>query len=311
MSTLSPNPQQAPWTIGRLLAWTTQWFSDRQVEGGRLAAELLLARVLGCKKIELYTRYEQEPTEQQRGAFRELVRRAGEHTPIAYLLGTREFFSLEFKVTPAVLIPRPETEALVERVIGLCRREPKREWRILDVGTGSGCIAVAVARFAPNAQVVATDVSPEALEVAAENAAAHGVAPRVRLVHADLVALPESSRPANGFDCVVSNPPYISEQVFATLPPNVRDHEPRQALVPPGGDGLALFRRLAVEAPGVIAQTGRLLVEVAHDQPSAVKDVFRAAGGWSFSAAHRNRDDPFDRVLEFARLGPAEGSAPG
>ncbi|HOB76581.1 MAG TPA: peptide chain release factor N(5)-glutamine methyltransferase [Phycisphaerae bacterium] len=301
MSTPGTSERQAPWTVGRLLEWTTRWFQDRGVEGGRLAAELLLARAMGCKKIELYTRYEQEPTDEQRATFRELVRQAGEHTPIAYLLGYREFFSLEFKVTPAVLIPRPETEALVERVIGICRQEPDRIWRILDVGTGSGCIAVAVAKYAKNAQLVASDVSEEALAVAAENIQKHQLAERVRTVHADLADLPADAIPEGGFDLVVSNPPYISEKVFAELPPNVRNHEPRSALVGPNGDGLVMYRRFAAEAPAILSATGRLLVEVAHDQPEAAKAIFAEAGGWTFVAAHRDRTDPFDRVLEFVR----------
>lgn len=295
----SGNP--AAWTVGRLLEWTTKWFQDRGVEGGRLSAELLLAHALGCKKIQLYTRYDQEPSEEQRSAFRELVRKAGEHTPIAYLLGTREFFSLEFQVTPAVLIPRPETEALVERVVALCRQDPARTWRILDIGTGSGCIAVSVARYAKNATVVAADISADALTVAAANIEKHQVAERVRSVEADLAGLPAEVVPDGGFDLVVSNPPYISERVFPTLPPNVRDHEPKLALVGPNGDGLVMYRRLAAESPAVLAAGGRLLVEVAHDQSAEVKAIFLEQGGWSFSGAFRNRNDPFDRVMEFSR----------
>jgi release factor glutamine methyltransferase len=302
MSTPGTSERQAPWTVGRLLEWTIKWFQDRGVEGGRLSAELLLARALGCKKIELYTRYEQEPTDEQRAAFRELVRQAGEHTPIAYLLGFREFFSLEFKVTPAVLIPRPETEALVERVIVLCRQAPERVWHVLDVGTGSGCIAVAIAKYAKNTAVVASDVSTEALTVAAENAEKHQVGERVQTVLADLAELPPQTVPQGGFDLVVSNPPYISEQVFPTLPPNVRDHEPKIALVGPNGDGLVMYRRIAAETPPLLAPGGRVLVEAGHDQSQAVKDIFEAAG-WAHSGSYRNRNDPFDRVLEFTRAG--------
>lgn len=301
MSTQPSSEQQAPWTIGRLLEWTTKWFQDRRVEGGRLAAELLLARALGCKKIELYTRYEQEPGAEQRTAFRELVRQAGEQTPIAYLLGSREFYSLEFKVTPAVLIPRPETEALVERVVGLCRTAPDKTWQVLDVGTGSGCVAVAVAKYAKNAQVVAADVSAEALAIAGENIQKHQMSERVRTVQADLVALPADAVPAGGFDIIASNPPYISAQAFGDLPPNVRDHEPKSALVGPNGDGLVMYRRFAAEAPTALAAQGRLLVEIGHDQFDAVKDIFAATGGWEFSGSHRNRTDAHERVVELVR----------
>lgn len=293
--------QQAPWTIGRLLEWTTKWFQDKQIEGGRLAAELLLARALGCKKIELYTRYEEEPKEEQRTAFRELVKQAGEHTPIAYLLGFREFFSLEFKVTPAVLIPRPETEALVERVIGLCRQAAEKTWRILDVGTGSGCIALAVAKYAKNANVVASDISEAALAVAGENIQKHQLGERVRTVPADLAQLPAEAIPEGGFDIIASNPPYISAQAYGQLPPNVRDHEPKTALVGPNGDGLVMYRRFAAEAPAILAAQGRLLVEIGHDQHEAVKGIFAAVAGWEYVGSYRNQNDPYERVVEVMR----------
>ncbi len=291
--------QQTTWTVGRLLQWTTQWFNERQVEGGRLTAELLLARACGCKKIDLYTRWETEPTAEQRTAFRELVRQAGEHTPVAYLLGQREFYSLEFTVTPAVLIPRPETEALVQRVIELCRAEPLREWHILDLGTGSGCVGISIAKYAANARVVGSDISADALAVAAGNVERHGVADRVRLVQADGVALPVETVPPGGFNVLATNPPYISEQQWPTLPPNVRDHEPRVALVPPGGDGLGMYRRLANEAPAVLADGGLLLAEIGYDQHAAVRQIFEDAGRWEYVKAHRNCSDPHERVVEF------------
>ena len=292
---------ETTWTVGRLIQWTTGWFGQRHVEGGRLAAELLLARAMGCRKIDLYTRYDQEPSPEQRLAFRELVRRAGEHTPIAYLLGRREFFSLDFEVTPAVLVPRPETEALVQRAVDLCRGQPQRRWRLADIGTGSGCIAVAVAKFAPNCTVLATDISAEALQVAARNVDAHGLQDRIRLVEADGCRLPADAVPDGGFDLLVSNPPYISDRGWAALPPHIRDHEPRLALSGSGGDGLEMYRRFAVEAAAILAPDGRLLVEIGHDQRPAVPEVFQAAGGWQFVGAHRDPTDPHDRVLEFAR----------
>lgn len=300
----SPNAAEQRWTIRRLLEWTTGWFNDKQVEGGRLAAELLLARAMDCAKIELYTRYDEEPTEVQRTAFRELVRSAGNHTPVAYLLGHREFFSLDFEVTPAVLIPRPETEALVQRMVDLCRAEPERSWRILDIGTGSGCIAIAVARYASNCTVVATDLSAEAIEVARGNVAKHELAERIQLDVADLANLPEELIPADGFDAIVTNPPYISEPVFAELPPHIRDHEPRLALTMDGSDGLIVYRRLAAEAPTVLAPGGHLLAEIGHDQSPAVQQIFADTDHWTFLGLHRDPTDPHDRVLEF-QLGDA------
>lgn len=287
------------WTVGRILQWTQQWFAQRNIEGGRLAAELLLARAMGCRKIELYTRYEEEPTEPQRTQFRELVRQAGEHTPIAYLLGEREFFSLTFKVTPAVLIPRPETETLVQRAIEICRSRPDHTWRVLDVGTGSGCIAVALAKYAPNVELVASDISAEALAVAADNVRGHEVADRVRLVEADMLAVPTEAVPEGGFDLVVSNPPYVTADDWQGLEPHVRDHEPRRALVADEGDGLDAYRRLAADAPGALQKGGRLLAEIGHGQHDAVRDIFTSTGKWSHADSHRDPSDPHLRVVEF------------
>jgi len=284
--------------VGRLLAWTTGWFDEKQVEGGRLAAELLLAHAMGCEKIELYTRFDTTPAEEQRVRFRKLVAQASEHTPIAYLLGHREFFSLDFEVTPAVLIPRPETEAIVQRMIELCRDSSDRLWNILDMGTGSGGIAVAIAKYAPNTHLIASDISSDALEVAARNIEKHGVTDRVKAVEADGVALPENAVPEGGFDAVVSNPPYISEAIWPTLPPNVREYEPRIALLA-GADGLDMYRRLAAEAPHILKKKGRLLVEIGFDQHEAVKEVFATAGEWKYLATHRDPTDPHDRVIEF------------
>ncbi len=295
----STSEEQTVWTVGKLLSWTTQWFQQRQVEGGRLAAELLLARAMNCRKIDLYTRYDTQPSDEQRAAFRELVQKAGEHTPIAYLLGSREFFSLEFQVTPAVLIPRPETEALAQRMIDLCRSAPDRQWRILDLGTGSGCVAVAIARYAANASLVASDVSADALAVAQANIERHGLGDRIRTILADGLVLPPDCIPEGGFDAVVSNPPYISEPVYKGLPPNIREHEPRVALVPPGGDGLEMYRRFAAEAPKVLAAGGRLLAEIGHDQLTAVREIFQSTGRWTFIGTHRDKSDPYERVVEF------------
>jgi len=291
--------QQEVWTVGRLLDWTTAWLAERNVEGGRLAAELLLARAMNCRKIDLYTRYGVEPNEEQRAGFRELVKLAGRHTPVAYLLGGREFFSLEFAVTPVVLIPRPETEALVQRVIDLCRTQPERSWNVLDVGTGSGCVAVAIAHYAKNARLVGSDIFEAALAVARTNIERHGVRDRVTLVRADGLSLASEVVPAGGFDLLVSNPPYISDAGWHELPPNVRDHEPKAALTI-GGDGLEFYRRLAREAPAILAPAGRVLVEIGYDQSQTARQVFEATNTWTFIGSHRDRTDPHERVLEFA-----------
>jgi release factor glutamine methyltransferase len=286
------------WTVGRLLEWTTGYFAEKQVEGGRLAAELLLAKALGCQKIELYTRYTSEPDETQRSNFRELVQQAGAHVPIAYLIGHREFFSLDFEVTPAVLIPRPETEAIVQRCLDLCKADPAQNFNILDVGTGSGCIAIAIQRYASNAKLTASDISADALEVARRNADRHEATQHIRFIEADGLDLPTDTLPDGGFDIIVSNPPYIDAKAFAALPPHIREHEPRLALNV-CEDGLSLYRQFAEQAPSLLAPDGRLLIEIAFDASEAVKGIFTQQGLWSHAGSFREPTDAHERVLEF------------
>lgn len=279
-----------------MLAWTRDHFESHQVDEPRLAAELLLAEALGCRRIELYARIDREPTPEQRLAFRESVRAAAEHYPIAYLIGHKEFYSLDFKVTPDVLIPRPETELLVERALTWCRENPRERFDILDVGTGTGCIAVTVAKREKAAHVIATDLSEPALAVARENVARHGVADRVQCVAADLLDLPPERVPVGGFDVIISNPPYIGECERATLPRNVVEYEPASALFS-GEDGLEALRGLAAGVRGKLRAGGLVLVEVGHMQAAAVTEFFAAAG---LEAAGRFKDlQGIDRALGF------------
>src|SRR3954469_9842263 len=197
------------WTVRRLLEWTEDFLRKKGVESARLEAQILLAHALGCKKIDLYVRHEEEPAEDKRAAFRETIKKRADGMPVAYLVGHREFYSLEFAVSPAVLIPRPETETLVMEA--LRRLKPLAAPRVLDVGTGSGAIAVAIARQHKTARITAVDVSPTALAVATSNAQRHLVGDRIAFVEGDLFA------PVGGqtFDLIVSNPPYIADAEFA------------------------------------------------------------------------------------------------
>ena len=254
----TPAPQDAAdsWTVGRLLSWTTDWLAARGAETPRLDAEVLLAHVRGCPRIALYTAFDTPVTEAERGRFRELVKRRGAGEPVAYLVGCREFFSLPFTVDASVLVPRPETEGLVVRVLDLCRMAAAP--RIVDVGTGSGAIVVALAKHLPRAVFTATDISAPALAVARANAVRHGVADRITFLHGDL--LPDAA--ATGpWDVIVSNPPYVREDEFAALPRDVRDHEPRAALVS-GPTGVEVVGRLAAAAATTLAPGGWLVVEV-------------------------------------------------
>ncbi len=244
------------WTVGRLLAWTTEWLTARGAETPRLDAEVLLAHVRGCPRIALYTTFDVPVADDERDRFRGLVKRRGGGEPVAYLVGSKEFFSLPFTVTKDVLVPRPETEGLVVRALDLCAGLAAP--RILDVGTGSGAIVVTLARRLPGARCVATDISPAALEVARGNAARHGVAERIAFVGCDLIADPAAAGP---FDLIVSNPPYVREEEFAGLPADVRLHEPRTALVA-GPTGVEVVERLVAAAPRTLAQGGWLLIEI-------------------------------------------------
>ncbi len=252
----TPGAAADTWTVGRLLSWTADWLATRGSDSPRLDAEVLLAFVRGCPRIALYTAFDTPVGEAERAKFRELVRRRGDGEPVAYLVGSREFFSLPLRVTPEVLVPRPETEALVVRVLDLCRAAEAP--RIVDVGTGSGAIVIACAKHLPRARFVATDLSAAALEVARENAAAHGVADRIEFVTCDLLGSPQAAGP---FDVVVSNPPYVREDEFESLPRDVRLHEPKGALVA-GPTGVEVVGRLAAEAPARLRAGGWLLVEI-------------------------------------------------
>ena len=252
-------PDAETWTVGRLLGWTTDYLSRNHSDTPRLDAEILLGESLGCERIELYTRFNEVPDEAALTAFRELVRRRAEGTPVAYLVGHREFYSLMFRVTPDVLIPRPETEFLVIAALDLFKDRPENEGILVcDVGTGSGIIAVCLARHLPNCRVTAVDISPEALAVAEYNAGEHGVADRIELLESDLLG---SVPPDRRFDLILSNPPYVSQSEFDALVADVRDYEPRKALLA-GTSGTEVIEALLPQAAERLVAGGHLLVEI-------------------------------------------------
>ena len=281
-----------------MLNWTREHFAAKGVDNPRLSAELLLADALGCKKIELYTRFEYAPTESQLATFRSHVQKAAAHAPIPYLIGRKEFFSLDLIVTPDVLIPRPETETLVECALAFSKTLPTDELHLLDLGTGSGAIAIAIAKYQGKARIVASDISEAALAIARQNIEKHGVADRVCTLQADGPALPAEAVPEGGFDVVVSNPPYIAEDLLSELSPNVREYEPRVALA--AGDGLVMYRRLAAEGVGLLRPGGRCYVEIGLGQAAPVKDLFASAQGWKFVGVWPDLAG-LDRVLGFER----------
>ena len=253
------------WTIQALLKWTADFLRGKGIESARLESEVLLAHVLKCPRIELIARSQEQPADADRSTFRELIKRRVDGWPVAYLVGVKEFYLLKFEVSPAVLIPRPETETLVLEALRLLK--PLTTPSVLDLGTGSGCIAISIAHQKKDARVAAVDVSPDALDVARRNAAINGVADRIAFTQGDLFA----AVPAGAaFDLVASNPPYVTPGELATLAPDVRDHEPRLAL-DGGPDGLAFYRRIAAGVGAFVKPGGWLLVEIGETQDEAVR----------------------------------------
>ncbi len=248
------------WSIGRLLDWTAQFLTQKGSESPRLDAEVLLAHTLGCKRIELYTRHDEEPSEDLRQQFRALIKQRVEGCPVAYLVGRKEFFSLPLEVNRDVLIPRPDSECVVDECLRLGRGKAAIE--ILDIGTGSGNLAIALATQHKTARLTAIDLSEAALAVARRNAAKNSVSERIRFLQGDLFApLVEGER----FDFIVSNPPYIPKADVATLAPGVRDYEPHLAL-DGGVDGYAVFDRLIENARKFLKEDGYLILEIGSPQ---------------------------------------------
>jgi len=266
---------EGTWTVRRILEWTTGFFTRKSVDPPRLSAELLLAHVLKLPRIKLYTDYDRVLTEKDLTAYRELVRRSGEQEPIAYLTGKAHFFNLEFDVTRDVLIPRPDTETLVENVLQLVRHQSGFESpRVLDLCTGSGCVAAAIAYHLNSAVVTATEVSPAAVAVARGNMERLGLVERVRVLEGDLFDPLAGDVDAQPFHLIISNPPYIPTAQIETLDRSVREYEPVGAL--DGGlDGLTFHRRILTQAPPRLVAGGRVFLEIAYDQGAQAEQVAR------------------------------------
>ncbi|MCB9851057.1 MAG: peptide chain release factor N(5)-glutamine methyltransferase [Phycisphaerales bacterium] len=290
--------QSDTWTIQRLLTWTRTHFTNREVDEPRLSAEILLAKALGCKRIELYAWFDRVPEASQLDTFRDYVKRAANHEPISYLVGSKEFYSLEFEVTPAVLIPRPETEVVVQQTIETVRAAGKPDAVLLDWCTGSGCIAVSLLSNLPEVRIVATDISDEALAVAGRNAARHNVSDRLALVQADRLNLPSDCVPEGGFDFIVANPPYVPAHEVPELKSNVRDHEPGIALTD-GEDGFTFYRLLAAEGQPFLKQGGCVLVEIADDGAEIVHKAFTDGGDWVADGVWRDTVVGGERAMRF------------
>ena len=257
------------WTTRRLLAWTSAHFKSKKLDRPRLSAEMLIAHVLGVERLKLYMDQDRPASHQERLLLRTLVKRASRYEPIDYLVGEAPFFSLMLKVDPTVLIPRPSTETLVEYVLQQVRCTPGlKAPRILDVGTGSGAIAIAIAKHLPKARIMATDVSYEAIRVARTNARRHMVLDRIWFVQTNLL----ESWTDPHFDFLISNPPYISDVEWLQVATNIKDFEPHAALR--GGlDGLRFIRPLIEQAGRYLDRPGQLVIEIASSQKDRVLEL--------------------------------------
>lgn len=262
------------WTIRDVLEWTSSHFGDKGIDTPRLDAEVLLAHALGTDRVYLYMNLDRPLSPEERKRFREYVIRRGSGEPVALITGVKEFWSIPFTVVPGVLIPRPDTEILVQAVLDEVREIVAP--CILEIGTGSGAIAVSVATEIPTARILATDTDSTALQVAERNAQAAGVSESVEFAVSDLF---EKVDPDRKFHVICSNPPYIPSGEIGRLQREIRDHEPIQAL-DGGPDGLEIIRRIAVRAKGHLKPGGALILEFGDGQEQAVKAILSTEGGF-------------------------------
>lgn len=303
----------AEWTILKLIDWTTTYFTEHDVLSPRLDAELLLSEILKLKRIDLYLNFEKPVAPSDLAQFKSLIQRRGKREPLQHILGHTDFFGRRFSVTPNVLIPRPETEQLVAHAL---------EWldahstatRVLDLGTGSGCIAITLALERPALQVTAVDVSEAALAVARKNAEKFGASIILRHPHSEFQVLAgtQSSCTTSGSppplqtlcgddvcDLLISNPPYIPSGEIDTLQPEVSRFEPRLAL-DGGEDGLAFYRQLLLDAPSIVKSGGALAIEIGMGQRSAIEALAAQTASWGTATCHMDLAG-VERILIFER----------
>lgn len=296
------------WTIKPLIDVTADYLRQKGVHSPRLDAELLLAHLLRCRRLDLYLRFDQPLEEEEIVRYRTLVRRRAAREPLQYIRGREEFWSLDFEVGPGVLIPRPETEGLVEKALALDREDALSGGgtpRILDLGTGSGVLAVCMAREMPRARICASDVSRSALNLARRNARRHGVEARISWVLGDGLA-PFRAVEGDGFDLILVNPPYVAEQDFDGLQPEVRDYEPREAL-DGGPGGMIVARRVLREALSCLAPGGRILVELDPSQMDEARKTALSTGRYAHTEVV---PDYTGRPRIFSALAPSSQAFP-
>ncbi|MHC4151946.1 MAG: peptide chain release factor N(5)-glutamine methyltransferase [Planctomycetota bacterium] len=286
------------WTIQKLLNWMTEYFTEKGLESPRLCGELLLSSVLGLKRIELYTEFDTVIGKEQLEELHKLVKRAGDGEPIQYLTGKVEFYSIELEVCEDCLIPRPETELLVERAIDFLRSREGRQ-SVCDLCTGCGCIAVAIAKNFPDGDIAAMDISAAALSVASKNVTKYGLDNRIKLLCGDLFGPVVPEIDTGQFDLIVCNPPYVSGLELEKLEKNVKDYEPEPALYG-GEDGVEVYRRIAEKAPDFLKAGGALILEIGYRQGDDVTELLEKTDCFKEIKLEKDHHDN-DRVITTIR----------
>lgn len=287
------------WTIQKLLNWTAEYLTDKGVDSPRLSADLLLSHTLGLKRIDLYTQFDKQVPQQQLNMLHDLVKRAGLHEPVAYLTGMTEFYSLELYITPDCLIPRPETELLVQRAIEYLRTRSGIQY-VCDLCTGSGCIAVAIAKNFPEARVTATDISSAALAIAARNVEKHRLNEQIRMLCGDLFEPIIQQLDVNQFDLIVCNPPYVSTGEYEKLDKNVKDYEPESALLA-GADGMDVYRRIIEKVYEFLKPSAALILEIGYSQGPAVRKLLEQNCDWAEIKIEKDPNDN-DRIVTAIKI---------
>lgn len=255
-------------TVLEAIRLSTEYLEKKKIDSPRINAELLLAHIIGCKRLDLYLAFDRPLTEPELNIYRGLIKRRASYEPLQYIIGTVEFYGLVFKVTPSVLIPRPETELLVENIIK--ELSDKEQLNILEIGCGSGNIAISLAYHLKQAQIITTDISDAALNLAKENSQKLGVAERISFIRHNI--LTDDLLRFSMFDLVVSNPPYVSLQSYSSLQKEILDFEPRLA-VTDESDGLTFYRIISEKVSGNIKKGGKLFFEISHGQCDDVKSI--------------------------------------
>ncbi|MFO8083213.1 MAG: peptide chain release factor N(5)-glutamine methyltransferase [Desulfobacterales bacterium] len=271
-----PQTRESTWTILKLLLWTTSYFESQKIESARASAEILLASTLGLDRIDLYLRHDRPMSMNELAQYKLMIKRRAKREPVAYIVGRKEFWSMDLAVTTDVLIPRPETECLVEQALSYMPRENSEKlWNILELGTGSGAIVLALASELRHHRYFASDLSQQALEVAKSNAVKHHLSHRICFFAGNWFD-PLKNSP-HKFDMIISNPPYVETAVIEKLEPEISCYEPRVAL-DGGKNGLDSLEFIIKQAPGFLNPEGLLILEIGYDQRAQIQSMAQKSG---------------------------------